>query len=97
MEKNKVQKFKCIGGIITPTASEKEGMKRRLQKMEIAYHLTANIYKKQSVSRKAKLRHYKTVTCPEALHACERFGLFSAENIFNVKRKILKKNITGNK
>lgn len=62
-------------------------MKARIQKIRKAhpYHATAQIYNNESLSRSAKLRHYKTVILPEALYDAKCL------NISFLKRELKKK------
>ena len=89
-----VEKFKYLGEWIEPNIREKEAFVARINKMEMAYHLTKDIYKSRSMSFKAKLRHFVTVIRPEALYASECLAMNKkglAEQLEAKERKILRK------
>lgn len=83
-----------MGEWIEPNISEKDALTARINKMELAYQLTREVYNKRSMSFKTKLRHYNTVIRPEALYAAEcltmnKKGLL--EKLEAKERKILRK------
>ncbi|KAJ8882277.1 hypothetical protein PR048_018765 [Dryococelus australis] len=73
-----VEKFKYLGKWIEPNICGKEAFVSRIKKLEMAYHLTKDVYNKLSVSFNAKLRHYCTVIRPEALYKAECLGMNKA-------------------
>lgn len=88
------KKFKYLGEWIEPNISEKEAITARINKMEIAYQLTREVYNKRSMSFKAKLRHYNTVIRPEALYAVECLAMNKkglSEKLEAKERKILRR------
>lgn len=90
----RVDKFKYLGEWIEPNMSEKAAFASRMNKMEMAYHLTRNVYNKKSVSLNAKLKHYCTVIRPEALYAAECLVMNkkgTLEKLETKERKILRK------
>lgn len=91
---HKVDHFKYLGEWISPSHSEKKAMETRIQKLNIALHLTRGIYNKKCISQNAKLRHYQTVIRPEALYAAECLNLNNKGSIQKLEveeRKILRK------
>ena len=68
-------------------------MKRRVQKMKITYHLTANSYNITQIHKQTHkcLQHYKIVIRPEAIYACECLAISPAEKVLKVEREILRK------
>ena len=90
----RVEKFKYLGEWIEASMSEKVAFTSRMNKMELAYHLTKNIYNKRSISLNTKLKHYCTVIRPEALYASECLAMNKKgmmEKLEIKERKILRK------
>ncbi|KAJ8887737.1 hypothetical protein PR048_013955 [Dryococelus australis] len=65
-----VEKFKYLGEWVRPNICEKEAFMSRIKKMEMANHLTKDVYDKRSVSFNAKPRHYCSLM--EQLESKER-------------------------
>ena len=76
----------------------KKPLKHAFNKMKVAYHLTKDTYNKKAISINAKLRHYSTVICLEALNAAECLTLNKRMMMKQLEeRKILRKNLGINK
>ena len=90
----RVDKFKYLGEWIQPNGLDKEAIKARARKMELAYRLTQKRYNKTAISYKAKLRHYTTVVKTEAVYSSECLILnkkMEIEKLEKKERKILRK------
>lgn len=61
----------------------KKQIKQDLEKVELEYQLTKDLYNKKSTSIKAKIRHYNTVIKPECLYAAEFLALTKKEELKN--------------
>lgn len=66
----RTNEFKYLGDCLD-TAS----YKKRRDQIELAYHLTKNIYNKRNITRNAKLRHYTKVVRPECLYLNKKVKL----------------------
>ena len=90
----RVDSFKYLGEIVQLKTNERKANTTRREKMAAAFRRTYPIYKKKTISRQAKLRHYNTVIKTECLYASEclqmtgKAGLREAEKF---ERKILRK------
>lgn len=90
----KVEKFKYLGEWIDTGLTEKDAMEAQINKINLAYKLTMNIYNKKNISINAKLKHYQTVIRPEALYAAETLNLIRTgviKRLELVERKILRR------
>lgn len=90
----RVKSFKYLGERIQENGSEKDAIKDRARRMEMAYQLTKTTYNKKVLSYGAKLRHLDTVIKPECLYAAETLdmtGKAGLEDIRKRERKMLRK------
>ncbi|KAJ8870364.1 hypothetical protein PR048_029385 [Dryococelus australis] len=84
----------CVAACVKCVQDIRIIRRRRIKKMEVAYHLTKDVYSKRSVSFNAKLRHCCTVIRPEALYAAECLAMNKKglmEQLEAKERKILRK------
>lgn len=69
----RTEKFKYLGIGIQPNRHDKDVNRTRARKLELAYRLTQNRYKKRAISYNVKLRYHRTVINPKGLYVSECF------------------------
>ena len=92
---NRVEKFKYLGEIIMQNGLDKEALKERVRKLEIAYQTSRSIYNKKCLSQNTKLRHYETVLKPVVMYAAETLSLNANKGLLEELEKKERKIIRG--
>jgi hypothetical protein len=66
-----VSQFKNLGSTVTNKNLIQEEIKRRLNSGNACYHSVQNLLSSQLLSKKLKIRIYKTIILPVVLYGCE--------------------------
>ena len=88
-----VNEFKYLGTIVTDKNETKTEIQKRLHSGNACFYATNKLLKSRLLSRKTKIRIYKTIILPVVLYGCETWPLTRAqENRFRVfENKVLRK------
>ena len=90
----RVDKFKYLGEIIMRNGLDKEALRERTRKLEIAYQTSRTIYNKKCLSQNTKIRHYETVLKPVVLYTAVTLSLNAnkglLEELEKKERKVLR-------
>ena len=99
-----VEKFRYLGVTVTNTKDILEEIKRRINMGNACYYSLQKIFSSRLLSKKLKVKTYKTIILPIVLYGCETWSLTLKEEhrlrVFEIKvlRKIFgakKDEITG--
>lgn len=95
----KVDKFNYLGVTVTSRSNETEEIERRLARGSRAVGGLNGILRARGISRKVKMRLYRTVIRPTALYGCESWILTqnNERKIEIWERKVLRKILGGKK
>ena len=96
-EVEKVDEFTYLGVVIEEYGHEKQEIKARIAKGNQKYGSLRTLMKSKYLSRKTKLRIYRTVIRPTTTYACETWVLNKTEEeqLERWERKILRKILGG--
>ena len=67
----RVEEFKCLGKTLTIQNSIREEIKNRLRSGNACYHSVQNLLSSRLLSRKLKIKIYRTIILPVVLYGCE--------------------------
>ena len=70
----RVEEFKYLGTTLTIQNSIREEIKSRLRSGNACYHLVQNLLTSRLLSRKLKIKIYRTVILPVVLYGCEAWS-----------------------
>ena len=70
-----VDKFRYLGVTVTNTNDNHEEIKRRINKGNACYYSLEKILSSRLLSRKLKVKTYKTIILPVVLYSCETWSL----------------------
>jgi len=71
----RVEEFKYLGTILTIQNSIREEIKSRLRSGNACYHSVQNLLSSRLLSRKLKMKIYRTIILPVVLCGCEAWSL----------------------
>ena len=71
----RVEEFKYLGTTLTIQNSIREEIKSRLRSGNACYHLVQNLLSSRLLSRKLKIKIYRTIILPVVLYGCEAWSL----------------------
>ena len=71
----RVEEFKYLGTTLTIQNSIREELKSRLRSGNACYHSVQNFLSSRLLSRKLKIKIYKTIILPVVLYECEAWSL----------------------
>jgi len=71
----RVEEFKYLGTTLTIQNSIREEIKRRLGSGNACYHSLQNLLSSSLLSRKLKIKIYRTIILPVVLYGCEAWSL----------------------
>jgi len=88
-----VGEFKYLGSLITENSDNKTDIKARIMAGNRSYYSVLPLLRSKAVSRKTKLRIYKTITRPVVLYGSEAWCLTAngEKNLRIWERKVLRK------
>ena len=70
-----VEEFKYLGTTLRIQNSIREEIKSRLRSGNACYHLVQNLLSSRLLSRKLKIKIYRTIILPVVLYGCEAWSL----------------------
>lgn len=94
-EINRVDKFKYLGEVIMKNGLDKEALRERIRKLEIAYQTSRTIYNKKCLSQNTKIHHYETVLKPVVMYAAETLSLNADKGLLEELEKKERRIIRG--
>ena len=71
----RVEEFKYLGTTLTIQNSIREEIKRRLRSGNACYHSVQNLLSSRLLSKKLKIKIYRTIILPIVLYGCEAWSL----------------------
>ena len=71
----RVEEFKYLGTTLTFQNSIREEIKSRLRSGNACYHSVQNLLSPRLLSRKLKIKIYRTIILPVVLYGCETWSL----------------------
>jgi hypothetical protein len=71
----RVEEFKYLGVSLTNQNSILEEIKSRLRLGNVCYHSVQNLLSSRLLSKKLKIKIYRTITLPVVLYGCETWSL----------------------
>ena len=71
----RVEEFKYLGTTLTIQNSIREEIKSRLRSENACYHSVQNLLSSSLLSRKLKIKIYRTIILPAVLYGCEAWSL----------------------
>ena len=71
----RVEEFKYLGTTLTIQNSIREAIKSRLRSGNACYHSVQNRLSSRLLSRKLKIKIYRTIILPDVLYGCETWSL----------------------
>ena len=71
----RVEEFKYLGTTLTTQNSIREEIKSRLRSGNACYHSVQNLFSSRLLSRKLKIKIYRTIILPVVLYGCEAWSL----------------------
>jgi hypothetical protein len=88
-----VGEFKYLGSLVTENSDNKTDIKARIMAGNRSYYSVLPLLRSKAVSRKTKLRIYKTITRPVVLYGSEAWCLTAngEKNLRIWERKVLRK------
>ena len=73
----RVEEFKYLGTTLTIQNSIREEIKSRLRSGNACYHSVQNLLSSRLLSKKLKIKIYRTIILPVVLYGCEAWSLTS--------------------
>ena len=87
-----MEKFKYLGVTVTNTNDIREEIKCRINMGNACYYSLEKILSSRLISRKLKVKTYKTIILPVTLYGCEIWSLtLREEHRLRVENKVLRK------
>ena len=71
----RVEEFKCLGTTLTNKNSIQEEIKSRLKLGNACYYSVRNLLSSSLLSKKLKIKIYRTIILPVVLNGCETWSL----------------------
>ena len=71
----RMEEFKYLGTTLTIQNSIREEIKSRLRSGNACYHSVQNLLSPRLLSRKLKIKIYRTIILPVVLYGCEAWSL----------------------
>ena len=93
---DRVEEFKYLGTTLTIQNSIREEIKSILRSGNACYHSVQNLLSSRLLSRKLKIKIYRTIILPVVLYGCETWSLtFSEERKLRVTENMVLRRILG--
>ena len=74
-----MEKFRCLGATVTNTNDFREEIKRRINMGNACYYSLEKMISSRLLSKKLKVKTYKTIILPVVLYGCETWSLILRE------------------